>query len=142
MPIWRSTGSRTLSRSALVETPTVSIHVRSIFSLYLPELNTDLLPDTGVDLSDLTGGAYHASDLLDLSGNNAKCWYAQLVEAILPDSAAIPLQQLQPITNLINNSIKPVTNGLNCPTVDKYDQGLFNKFPGYKYSPTGPATNY
>lgn len=97
----------------------------------------------GVDLSDLTGGfVTNGADLFDLKGTNSACFYAQLVQAAIPDFLNLPLQQLTPITNLINDYIKPIAGSLDCPKLDQYDQTLFNKFPGYKYSPAGPATNY
>lgn len=97
----------------------------------------------GVDLADLTGGLYNVTHLLDQSGQGGACFFAQLAQAIIPDAAATLLGELSPILNLVNKFIKPIIpSGLNCPTIDKYDQTLFNKFPGYTYSPSGPATNY
>lgn len=97
---------------------------------------------TGVDMGDLTGGAYHASDLLDLTSNKARCFYAQMVQALIPDAANGLLGELAPILNLINKWIKPITGGFNCGKIGKYNQTLFNQFPGYKYRPKGQATNY
>lgn len=97
----------------------------------------------GVDLADLTGGLYNLTHLVDQSGQGGACFFAQLAQAIIPDSAATVLGELSPILNLVNKFIKPIIPaGLDCPTIDKYDQTLFNKFPGYTYSPSGPATNY
>lgn len=97
----------------------------------------------GVDLSDLTGGAMNLDYLLDISGKNATCFYAQFVQAIIPDAAAVALGELSAITDLVNKYIKTIVpSGLDCPVVDEFDQTLFNKYPGHTYSPTGPATNY
>jgi len=97
----------------------------------------------GIDLTDLTGGVYNLTHLLDQSGKGGACFFAQLAQAIIPDSAAVLLGELSPVLDLVNEFIKPIIPaGLDCPTIDKYDQTIFNKFPGYKYSPSGPATNY
>ncbi len=96
----------------------------------------------GIDLSDLTGGVYHSSDLLDLKSSNAACFYAQFVQAVIPDAAATLLGELSAILNLVNKWIKPITGSVKCRVIGRYDQTLFNKFPGYKYKPKGQATNY
>lgn len=97
----------------------------------------------GVDLADFTGGAMHTQDLFDTSGNSkAMCFYAQLIQSAIPDSANVAVAELAAINSLISEHITPVTNGLDCPVIDKFDQTLFNQFPGHTYSPTGPATNY
>lgn len=59
------------------------------------------------------------------------------MEAVIIDGAAPLLQDLSIITNLVNKYIKPLTGGLDCVKVDKYDQTLFNKYAGYKYNPKG-----
>ena len=99
---------------------------------------------TGVDLGDLTGGAYQASDLLNLNTSNAACFYVQLVQALIPDAASggILGGTLAAILNLVNNFIDPITTGLTCAAFGKYKKSLFGKYPGYSYRPTGPATNY
>ncbi|KAK5173879.1 uncharacterized protein LTR77_002560 [Saxophila tyrrhenica] len=96
----------------------------------------------GVDLSDITGGVYHSSDLLNLKTSNAACFYAQVVQAVIPDGAAPLLGKLSAILNLVNKWIKPITGSFKCGIIGKYDQTLFNKFPGYKYRPKGQATIY
>jgi hypothetical protein len=97
----------------------------------------------GVDLSDFTGGVFQATGLLNRNNTKARCFYAQLVQALIPDIANPVVGLLQAITNLLNQYIKPIATGLNCGgKAGKYDQTLFNQFPGYKYHPTGKATNY
>lgn len=96
----------------------------------------------GVDLSNLTSGVMNTDDFFMMNGSSVACFYAQFVQAIVPDAANLPLGWLSPITDLINNYIEPITGSLDCPFIDQFDQGLFNKFPGYTYSPTGPGTNY
>lgn len=97
---------------------------------------------TGVDLEDITGGTYHTMDLLDLKSDKARCFYAQMAQAVIPDAAAGGLDELTAILNLINKWIKPITGGFNCGKIGKYDQTLFNQFPGYHYHPKGQAANY
>ena len=78
----------------------------------------------------------------DPKNPKASCFYAQLAQSLIPDSANLLLSELSPITSLVADFIKPITSGLDCPIVDKFDQSLFNQYPGQKYRPTGPATNY
>lgn len=96
----------------------------------------------GIKLDDLTGGAFQFTDLLDQSGGNGACFFAAIVQAGLPDFASLPLQSITAITSLINSAVKPITGDLSCPAIGKYDQTLFNKYPGHSYNPTGPGTNY
>lgn len=71
-------------------------------------------------------------NLLDPTGTGAACFYAQFIQAIIPDAASLPLGFASPIANLVNSHIKPITGGADCPVVDKFDQSLFNQFPGCK----------
>lgn len=64
------------------------------------------------------------SNLLDMSGDGAKCWYAQIVQSVLPDAASTTLALLSAVTNLVNTAVKPITKGLDCPVVDTFDQSL------------------
>ncbi|KAK3723437.1 hypothetical protein LTR37_001689 [Vermiconidia calcicola] len=96
----------------------------------------------GVNLSDLTGGAYHADDLLNLKTGKAACFYAQLAQVLVPDAALPLVGELAAILRLVNKWIKPITGSFDCPFVGEYDQTLFIQFPGYKYRPKGQATNY
>lgn len=96
----------------------------------------------GVDLSDFTGGVISQNQLFDTSGNNMACFYAQLIQAVMPDFASAGATALSAVANLLNNYIKPITGGFDCPVVDQFDQSLFNQFPGRTYNPTGPANNY
>lgn len=97
---------------------------------------------TGVDLSDLTGGVLGLGDIFDVNNPKGACFYAQLTQALIPDSANLLVSELSSILNIVNKLVKPIMGGLNCPTVNKFDQSLFNQFPGHKYNPSGKATNY
>jgi len=96
----------------------------------------------GVDLGDLTGGAFQLTDLLDTSGTNSSCYITELAQALIPHTLDVALSELSAITSIVNKYLKPITGDLSCPTIGQYDQTLFNQFPGYHYSPSGPATNY
>ena len=96
----------------------------------------------GVNLTDFTSGVVNTDDLFDLSGTGAACFYAQLVQATIPDFANAGLAAVSAVTDLLNSYITPIAGNLDCPVVDQFDQSLFNQFPGRTYSPTGPATNY
>ena len=96
----------------------------------------------GVDLGNLTGGVLTAENLFNPNNPKGACFYAQLVQSLIPDSGSVLVKSLTGITNLLNDHILSVIGGMDCPTVDKFDQSLFNDFPGYKYSPTGMAQTY
>ena len=96
----------------------------------------------GVDVGDLTGGAFGLTDLFSPNGNNLACFFGAATQAAIPDFAILPVQYVQPIKNLLNQFLTPFVGGLSCPQISKFSVSLFNKYPGYKYSPTGPDTNY
>ncbi|KAF2173462.1 hypothetical protein M409DRAFT_15744 [Zasmidium cellare ATCC 36951] len=96
----------------------------------------------GISLADFTGGAYNLTTLLDPKGTQGACFLAQVAQAGIPDFANLPLQQITPVTDLINNFLTPIAGDLSCPEVGAFDQTLFNKYPGHTYRPTGPDTNY
>ncbi|KAK5123917.1 hypothetical protein LTR85_002114 [Meristemomyces frigidus] len=94
----------------------------------------------GLDVANLTGGVYNAEDLTQ--GNNLACFSYSLLEQGIPDFLNQAINDLGPVTDLINSDVGPIVGGLSCPQQGKYDVGLFDQFPGYTYRPTGPATNY
>jgi hypothetical protein len=81
-------------------------------------------------------------NVLVFSGNNFACFSFQLLEQGIPDFATKALNALDPVTSLINRYLGPVVGGLSCPQLGQFDDGVFDRFPGRAYSPTGPATNY
>ena len=85
---------------------------------------TDLFQNTftGVDLSNLTGGVFNGANLLQ--GNNLQCFFAQAAQAAIPDLAGTTLAA---VNKIVAQYFGPFTSGLDCPTVSKYDQTLFNK---------------
>ncbi|EME42780.1 hypothetical protein DOTSEDRAFT_176075 [Dothistroma septosporum NZE10] len=102
----------------------------------------------GVSLTDLTGGVFTLSNLVTFNNgvpdaSNAACFFSQAIQQGIPDPANLPLAQVAPIADMVNKYIKTIVpSGFDCPIVDKYDQTLFNQYPGHTYRPTGPATNY
>lgn len=96
----------------------------------------------GVDPSDLTGGVFNLNNLFNPNGNNLACFLGAATQAAIPDFASVPLNLVQPIKNLLSQFLTPFTGGLSCPQISTFSLSLFDKYPGYKYSPTGPATNY
>ncbi|KAM3415995.1 hypothetical protein BST61_g9483 [Cercospora zeina] len=42
---------------------------------------------------------------------------------------------LAAVNGIVSQYLSPITSGLNCPAVGKYDQTLFNRYPGRYYSP-------
>ncbi|WPH01851.1 Hypothetical protein R9X50_00470500 [Acrodontium crateriforme] len=95
---------------------------------------------TGVDFNDLTGGVLNAQTLFE--GNNFACFTYQLLEQGIPNFSTGLLNDLKPITDLLNSAIGPFLGGLSCPQFGQFNTGIFDHFPGHSYSPTGPDTNY
>lgn len=95
---------------------------------------------TGVDVEDLTAGVLNAKNLFE--GDNFACFAFVLLQQGIPDFLKGPLADINNATSFLAPFLSPLFDKLECPQLGKFDQSLFNDFPGYKYSPTGPATNY
>ncbi|KAF7191667.1 Dothistromin biosynthesis peroxidase dotB [Pseudocercospora fuligena] len=95
---------------------------------------------TGLNVANISGGVLSASTLF--SGDNFACFAFQLLQQAIPDFLNNAVNDLAPITSLVNKYVGPIVGGLSCPQLGKLDVGLFDQFPGYKYKPTGPDTNY
>lgn len=94
----------------------------------------------GVNVANLTGGAYSASDLT--KSNNLGCFSFDILQDAIPNFLDVGVNDLDPVTDLINKYVAPIVANFSCPQQGNYSLGLFNQFPGYRYSPTGPDTNY
>lgn len=66
----------------------------------------------------------------------------QLLQQGIPNFLNTAINDIAPATDLVNKYVGPIVGGLSCPQLGNLSIGLFDHFPGYKYSPTGPATNY
>lgn len=95
---------------------------------------------TGVSVEDLTGGVLNAKNLFE--GDNFACFAFVLAQQAIPDFLKGPLADLNNASAFLKPFLAPILDKLECPELGQFDQSLFNDFPGYKYSPTGPATNY
>lgn len=80
----------------------------------------------GVDVSDLTGGIFKTSTLLQ--GNNLGCFVYQLSAQAKPD---ILLGALDGLTSAIGR----VIGSLGCPQLKAIDSKQLEKFPGYTRKP-------
>lgn len=95
---------------------------------------------TGVQVEDLTGGVLNGKNLFE--GDNFACFVFVLAQQAIPHFLKGPLEDINNATSFLNPFLDPILNVLECPELGRFDQSLFNDFPGYKYSPKGPATNY
>ncbi|KAI5363775.1 putative chloroperoxidase [Septoria linicola] len=95
---------------------------------------------TGLNMANFSGGVLSASTLFQ--GDNFACFSFQLLQQAIPDFARNALNDLAPLTSLVNKYVGPIVGGLSCPELGKLDTGVFDQFPGYKYRPNGPATNF
>ncbi|CAG8071900.1 unnamed protein product [Penicillium salamii] len=95
---------------------------------------------TGVNVEDLTSGVLNAKNLFE--GDNFACFAFVLLQQGIPHFLKGPLEDINNATSFLAPFLEPLLGKLTCPELGKFDQSLFNSFPGHKYSPTGPATNY
>ncbi|CAE6416021.1 unnamed protein product [Rhizoctonia solani] len=82
----------------------------------------------GVNLGNITGGAYNAVNLLE--GNNLMCFACQAAQQAMPDVLGGPTRDTTSATELWNSNITPIMSGLSCPNLTKYDGSVFGTFPG------------
>ncbi|MCJ1424428.1 hypothetical protein MMC29_002316 [Sticta canariensis] len=87
----------------------------------------------GLNIADLTGGAYNAETLLQ--GNNLGCFLFQSIAVAAPDL----IRQTGVIADVlgavgkINSAVAQATSGLGCPQLSQYDYDTsqLSKYPGY-----------
>lgn len=94
---------------------------------------------TGVNIANLTGGTFNGATLLQ--GNNLGCFFFEAFSAALPDELAGLVSNVATVTQLVQKYTSPITSSLGCPQLSQYNQGLFNKFPGYSYHPSNACTS-
>lgn len=91
----------------------------------------------GVDLTDLTGGAFNAGDLAD--GNKAACFLLQASMAGLPDISNPLLGAVGSVLGWATQQLGPLSSKFGCPQLATFDNQLFNQFPGASYKGSGNA---
>ncbi|MCJ1449956.1 hypothetical protein MMC28_000284 [Mycoblastus sanguinarius] len=91
---------------------------------------------TGVDLANLTGGIYTASNILQ--GNNAVClgFEASIQEA--PDLLSGLYANVAPAISMLTSAVNNATSALSCPKLNEINLAQFGEYPGYtNLSPSG-----
>lgn len=90
---------------------------------------------TGVNLGDLTGGAFRGPELLQ--GNNLICFALQAMRFATPDLVTGPggllTGLLSPVVAAVNNLASLASDllgGLSCPPLRTFDKTVFDRFPG------------
>jgi hypothetical protein len=89
----------------------------------------------GVDLTDLTGGAFNLQNLAE--GNNGACFLLQATLAGLPDIASPLLGTVGTLVGWLTQQLAPLNSKFGCPQLASFNNELFNQFPGASYSPPG-----
>ncbi|KAH7346800.1 Chloroperoxidase [Rhexocercosporidium sp. MPI-PUGE-AT-0058] len=99
-------------------------------------------PNSFVDLNvaNFTRGIFSTHDLF--KGDNLACFSFSVLQQGIPNFLSTIVNDLAPVTSFVNKYVGPLVGGLNCPEIKGQTTGLFNDFPVYKYSPTGPDTNH
>lgn len=90
---------------------------------------------TGVDVTDLTGGALNAQTLLE--GNNAACFFLQASQQAIPDALDPALGLVGSVANWATQQLAPVADKLACPQLVDFESSLFDQFPGASYKAEG-----
>ncbi|TID22771.1 aromatic peroxygenase [Venturia nashicola] len=87
---------------------------------------------TGVDITNLTGGVYSTSTLLQ--GNNLQCFAYQAAQQAAPDAVKGIFSDVTSSLSKLNNEINSVLTQLGCPQLQAIDMNQFSQFPGYTKS--------
>lgn len=85
----------------------------------------------GVDLTDLTGGVFNLATLTE--GNNGACFLLQASLAGLPDISNPLLGPVGSVLGWATQQLAPLSQKFSCPQLAKFDNQLFNPFPGARY---------
>lgn len=95
---------------------------------------------TGLDLSDIFGGAFHSVNLLQ--GNNTICLGLEVLKALTPSPFSSLYSNFVIPLKLIEEAINPVHKVLNCPVVEDLVKGgtpiwdaIRDRFPGANKGP-------
>ncbi|MCJ1263364.1 hypothetical protein MMC22_003234 [Lobaria immixta] len=88
---------------------------------------------TGLDVTNLTGGAYNAETLLQ--GNNLGCFLFQSAVLLAPDlirNTGVIADVLGAVAK-VNTAVAQAVSGLGCPQLSQYDydDSQLSKYPGY-----------
>lgn len=88
---------------------------------------------TGVDISDLTGGVFNATGLLE--GNNLSCFVYQAAQQGAPDILKTLYSDVGEALAILDNATNNALAGLGCPQLESIDESQFAQFPGYTKAP-------
>lgn len=83
---------------------------------------------TAVNTGDLTGGVFNTESLLE--GNNALCFALAAAETAGPDILRGLLGNALQAISKLTDVLSPLLDTLGCPQLAKYDNSLFQQFPG------------
>lgn len=86
-------------------------------------------PFTGVDVENLAGRVFNASNLLQ--GSNATCVDLEASFQEAPDILSGLYSDISSVMDLLGATINTRTNGLRCPKLNQINKGQFVQYPGY-----------
>ncbi|CAK1368314.1 Aromatic peroxygenase [Cercospora beticola] len=92
---------------------------------------------TGVDITDLSGGALNAQSLLE--GNNAACFFLQASQQGIPDALDPALGAIGSVANWAAQQLGPISDKLACPQLVDFESALFDQFPGASFKAEGQS---
>ncbi|KAG5659672.1 hypothetical protein KAF25_002231 [Fusarium avenaceum] len=83
----------------------------------------------GVDIKDLTGGVFNTANLL--KGNNLECFVMQIIMAAAPDLVGSLFTDQKKALRPLSDKLAQELAGKSCPRLQKVNNKLFKKYPGY-----------
>ncbi|KAJ3543325.1 hypothetical protein NM208_g3639 [Fusarium decemcellulare] len=87
---------------------------------------------TGIDLGDLTGGAFNSAMLLE--GDNLECFVLQFLMATTPDFLGTTFSDLNKALGPLTDRVQQLLAGKLCPELQEINMKLFEKYPGFTES--------
>lgn len=83
----------------------------------------------GVDIGDLTGGVFNTAMLL--KPKNLECFVMQIIMAAAPDVLGSQFTDVKKALTPLSDKLRQLLANKSCPKLQKYNQKLFAKYPGY-----------
>lgn len=90
---------------------------------------------TGVDVSDLTGGAFNFARLAD--PDNLFCFTTQIIQAAAPDQLGSMFSDVGRAMAPLTDKLQQLLSGKTCPQLQRVNWDLLHQFPGYTDSYPG-----
>ena len=88
----------------------------------------------------MTGGAFNSVDFG--KNNNAACFLFQASQQGLPTALNPALGAVGSIAGFVAKELAPLNSKFGCPALKKFDNSLFEAFPGANYKANGQTKGF